>query len=144
MNKQFRILGLLLFFCIFLSIASYYPTYKKTQETIARRERLAELIKVSLDEYPDFPYDYFSSTLKPGMSIEEVHKVVIGYEKVFKSVDASYHCEIYFFLSSREDLATRMKITYTDDYKFARMNYDDGTDSLTIRLGTLPEGLLTR
>jgi len=67
---------------------------------ISQQEQLAQKLGVRLQDYPpesNFPYGYFSKTLQPGMKVNEVHQVMIGYEKVLNCVSGDFRAEIYYY-----------------------------------------------
>jgi hypothetical protein len=75
------------------------------------RKNLASTLGVKLSDYPQlgFPMNYFGEVLKPGMSSEEVHKIVIGYKTVFLCDGDS---EFYYYFSTDDDKADRFLIVY--------------------------------
>jgi len=108
---------------------------------IEKQEQLADILGVKLEDYRqvDFPRDYFSQTLKPGITISEVHNIVIGYEKVLKCGDWA---EVYYFFNSSDEEAFRYKILYVDGF-YDSFIVDDFYDSMKISLSGCTEGLLS-
>ena len=100
------------------------------------------MFNVDMDNFPPekyFPIGYFFTTLKRGISIEEVHAIVRGYEKV-------YHCgdgiEIYYYFSNSDVEALRFMILYDQNYQYIDLNGEDD-DSITISLDGCQLGLIS-
>ncbi len=82
---------------------------------------LAEKLGVKIADYPPeeyFPESFFYSALKSGMDISEVHKIVIGYEKVFR---CGKDGEIYYYFSSDGENALGFSIQYNNLGKFVEL-----------------------
>jgi hypothetical protein len=82
------------------------------------------MLQVSIGDYPypqSFPSGYFYSILKPGMRIEEVHKIIRGYEKVYKCSEGEY----YYYYSQEDDKAARFFITYDSNGLFKQIEGED-------------------
>jgi len=77
----------------------------------AERKNLASALGVKLSNYPQlgFPVNYFYEVLKPGMSSDEVHKIVIGYKTVFL---CDGNREFYYYFSTDDDKADRFLVVY--------------------------------
>jgi len=93
--------------------------YKQMQNDLAAK------LGVKIEDYqPEeyFPDSYFWSVLKPGMDISEVHKIVIGYEKVFR---CDNFFEIYYYFSSDYEKALIFSILYNDLGKYYDMRMDE-------------------
>ena len=76
---------------VVLSIMTFYSLFihKENNPYRTEQENLARELGVAIDNYPGamtFPSGYFFTVVKPGTTIQEVHKIVKGYEKV-------YHCK---------------------------------------------------
>jgi hypothetical protein len=101
------IVGLVILFSsvFFVSCAGWGDPYS------AERKNLASELGVNLSDYPQlgFPVNYFYEVLKPGMSSEEVHKMVIGYKAVFLCDGDS---ELYYYFSTDDNKADRYLIVY--------------------------------
>jgi hypothetical protein len=108
-----------------------------------KREDLADKLGVEIQDYPDesmFPLGYFDVTLESGMTLNEIHEIVQGYEKVL-------HCrtysEIYYYFSTEDDKALRFEITYDEQMRLRRYQEEE-IDSRTITTngcdnGQIPE-----
>jgi hypothetical protein len=87
---------------------NYWPYWFKQQQ-------LAGDLKININDYPEpytFPEGYFVTTLTSGMNIEAVHKLVLGYEKVF-------HCgesEVYYYFSENRENALKFRIFYDENH----------------------------
>jgi len=119
-------------------IGCYVNPYQKQQQ------KLAEQLGVKISDYPypvSFPESYFVSVLQPGMTPDEVHKVIQGYEKVLNCGNAS---EIYYYFSMSDDNALRFEVFYgIDKFKFEDLQGED-TNSRTIRTVGCTEGLVNK
>jgi hypothetical protein len=105
-----------------------------------KRRSLANVMGVSLDQYPLLPNDYFSEKLTEGVTLEEVHKIVLGYERVFNNPP---HYEVYYYFSGDSDRADRIEITYDENFRVEKIMQEDD-DSRTLTTVGWSEGLLTR
>jgi len=90
-----------------------------------QKKELGELLGVNSSQYSEsFPIDYFRSTLSTKSKINEIHEIIIGYEKV-------YHCgdyeEFYLYYDADVDRALRFTINYDKDkeMEFIAMQYTD-------------------
>jgi hypothetical protein len=110
------LLAILCFICDqFLGI----PFWIK-QSSEKNRSELAKTLQVDLDDYVNhesFPRVYFRSQLKLGMSIADVHKIMVGYLKVYNCYKAfgrgTY--EVYYYIEKNDDYADVIEITYDDN-----------------------------
>jgi hypothetical protein len=134
-----RILFILLL-CLTISTLTYYPYYKQKRDLSTKREQLAKELGVSLEKYPYLPRDYFSDSLQKGMSIDKIHTIVIGYEKVFHN---SRGQEIYYYFSTDDDKANRILIGYDRELKVMKIVQED-ENSRTLTTNGWDEGLLIR
>lgn len=112
----------------YLYIAPLVEEYQYKQ----MRNNLAEKLGVKIEDYPPeefFPYDYFASVLKPGMDISEVHKIVIGYKKVFQCEfdNGNWYGELYYYYSVKRSNKhfIGVEIFYDDLGKFDVMGSAD-------------------
>lgn len=106
-----------------------------------QQEQLAQELGVEIDDYSYekvFPLGYFNSILKEGMSMDEVHSIVKGYEKVLQ---CGSRCEVYYFFDNRDTKALRFMIFYDKQSNFERIQGED-TDSGTIWTDGCIEGTL--
>ena len=106
-----------------------------------QQEALAEEIKVNISDYSYeyvFPVGYFETVLKPGMSLEEVHRIVIGYEEVFNCYQ---DLELYYYFSSDDHKAIRMLIIYDEHKKYTEIQGEEPGSPTIFVTGCSP-GLL--
>jgi hypothetical protein len=121
-------LAVVVLLVILIGVSEYKSKYLPT---IQRNNMAKELGIKSIDEYPppiNFPYGYFESLLKPGMSLEEVHKIVRGYKRVLtcnKNKKIYYFEEIYYFYSIDDEKALRMRILYDPEKRFKEIRVED-------------------
>jgi len=106
-----------------------------------QQKQVAEVFKVDLKNYRevDFPFQYFDETLKPGMSIKDVHQIMRGYELTFKCQDWG---EVYFYFSKNEKEAFKYMILYDDSGKFESFITDDPYNSMGVSTSSCVKGLL--
>lgn len=109
--------------------------YKKQQETLAKE------FGVKIQDYPwdkVFPVGYFYTILKPEMKVHDVHKIIIGYKKV-------YHChdykEIYYYFDTDDLKALRFEVFYDENRNFKMLQGED-EDSRSIIIVGCEEGVL--
>ena len=113
---------------------------------VQKRKVLADLMSVSLEQYPYFPDDYFPEKLIEGMSIEEVHRIMIGYEKVYNSSNCSEDSscyEVYYYFSTDENKADRIQIMYDENFAIQKIMQEDN-NSKTLTTNGWDEGLIER
>jgi hypothetical protein len=111
------VIGLGIVICWIVIPRLEYSRYKQMQND------LAEKLGVRIEDYPEFfPGNYFFSVLKRGMDISEVHKIVIGYDKVFRCDD---FIEIYYYFSSDYEKADIFSILYDDLGKYDDMRAEE-------------------
>jgi hypothetical protein len=134
--KQLRIIsGIVLLLAISLSITGCNP-YKKEQKDLANE------LGVSINDYPyrsSFPSGYFYSVLEPGMTLDEVHSIIMGYKKV---LNCDYRRrEVYYYFSTEDTKALRFEIVYDDNLKYWKFRGEDD-DSRTIWTKSCEPGLI--
>ncbi len=100
------IVGCLLFSTIFalFRVNPYWPH-------IFQQRKLAENLGVQMNDYAAsyaFPVGYFHEILKPGMTLEEIHKLVKGYASVY----SCGYSEVYYYFSKNDSRAIRFEINY--------------------------------
>jgi hypothetical protein len=77
------------------------------------RQELADELGVNMSAYPEFPIDYFSSVLKPGMSKEAAHQIVKGYKAVYLcNMKSDLPTEFYYFITADEYTSDRILVWY--------------------------------
>ncbi len=74
------------------------------------------------------------------MTIDEVHEIVQKYEWVLRC-EVGQQSEIYYYFSTHDDDAIRVKILYNDDWTVFRVDGED-TNSRTIRTENCVAGRL--
>ena len=100
------------------------PTLTITPKERMQKE-LAKELGVKIQDYPypySFPSGYFSSVLKPSMSISEIHEIVQGYEQVLHCEDRE---EVYYYLSVELEDAERFWIIYDEEGKYEVLQGED-------------------
>lgn len=74
------------------------------------RKELSDVLGVDSRNYSNsFPIDYFLSKLKDGMSIDQVHQLVIGFTKAYSCGESS---ELYLYYDESIEKALRFSILY--------------------------------
>ena len=131
---------------VFWIVIPRLEDYRYRQLEDARHKQmqtdLAEKLGVKIEDYPpveDFPGSYFWSVLKPGMDISEVHKIVIGYEQVFR---CGKHVEIYYYFSSDDDKALTFSILYDDLGRYDDMRGEGDSGRRPVPMDNCEPGLL--
>ena len=142
MNKRIKIIasvGILLF--VTVCSMMYFQNYKKEQELHNKQTELAKVMEVGNENYPYFPVDYLSKTIKYGMTFNEAHNFLLGYEDVYNDNESS---EIYYYFSKDDDKAERIWIMYDkkNQYKVLKISGEDKNSNSFIVEGW-SEGLLT-
>jgi hypothetical protein len=124
----FAVVLLVLFsICLLFWISGDFDPYWR------ERKSLAKELGVNTDEYSErwIPINYFNVVLKPGMSSEEVHQIVRGYEAVFL---CDTNDEFYYYFSTDDDKADRFLIRYDEQGDVKRIEIEDeDSRSLTDR-----------
>ncbi len=118
-----------------------------------KQQELADSLQVKIDDYIDptgFPIGYFESILEPGMTYEEVHKVVIGYAQVLNcvgddnGVSKNVVIEVYYYFSTDDATAIKFDLWY-EQGKFIHFNgYDSDAGGLVMNSkGAIAVGFCT-
>lgn len=142
-NKIIASLIILLFivFCIIMA-GMMYGDFQKIILDENKRE-LAGQLGVDMDNYciEGFPNNYYSQELTPGMTIDEVHQVVMYYVKVYACGNNE---EVYYYFSDDDMKAYRFAILYDHDslITFSKIIGED-SDSRSINIDDCEEGLLS-
>jgi hypothetical protein len=141
MKKRIIIIGLITLSCAAAISLWWFLTIRNPYQRM--QENLAKELGVQIDDYPYksvFPEGYFYTVVKPGMTMEEVHKIIKGYEKV-------YHCktysEIYYYFSVDDSKAIRLEIIYDDKGNYYDMRGDDPSGYM-IKLDGCTSGLIIK
>jgi hypothetical protein len=95
------------------------------KDLLEKQHNLGEFYGVSVDDYPPseiFPIGYFRDLLVPGMSIQEVHNEITGYEKVIHNKTLA---EIYYYFYEDDSKAIRIKLRYDDNGLFTDLTGED-------------------
>lgn len=104
---------------------------------LAQQEKLATELGVNISDYPgprSFPTGYFYTTLNSEMTVEEVHKIVKGYEKVLICTTPS---EVYYYFSQDDTKALRFEIVYYRGKYHDMLGEGDSAGRLSIE-GCIP------
>jgi hypothetical protein len=124
---------------------------KSATETAWRkrvREPQAELameLGIKVNDYPypwDFPIGYFTTVIKSGMTYEEVHLIVRGYEQVFSCYESE---EIYDYFGTTKEDRLRFEINYDKAGKYVYVTEENQAEAINIPIfNDCTEGLLGR
>ena len=110
------LLALLVLFGIIFVLLRFVPS---------KEEKLAEVlgVKDELSRYiRGFPILYFDEKLDPGISMQEVHKIVKGYEVMYDcGID-----EVYYFYSTSQRKALRIMVSYGYNEEDVEREYKEG------------------
>jgi hypothetical protein len=148
MKKRIAI-GIGVFVLLILAICLLFGPSEERNPYQAQQDRLAAEFGIRVTDYPyvrSFPAGYFYTLLKPGMSVDEVHKVLRGYEKVFRCgspVDPYYSREVYYYFSSDDSKALRFQIFYDKQEKYENIQGED-SNSRSIPVDNCEEGLIEK
>lgn len=88
LKSKFTKISIACFLAVITAFFVVIPIWEKYYLRKMQTE-LAEILKVHINDYPNpetFPIQYFEIILETGMSKDEVHNYVRGY-------DSAYHCE---------------------------------------------------
>jgi hypothetical protein len=124
------------------SLSVFVNRRRERQLRVQQREALAEQLGVEILDYPAeklFPAGYFEAVLQPGVSVEEVHRIVQGYELALVCQD---YAEVYYFYSKDDFEAVRIMLLYDDEKRFYELRTEDN-DSMTIYTGDCEVGQLS-
>lgn len=108
-----------------------------------KQAELANYLQVQIEDFPyqySFPVGYFYSVLRPGMTVDEVHSIVKGYEKVLNCGASS---EIYYYFSTEDSNALRLEIYYTSQGTYEDIMGEDNNSSTLWTEGCI-SGLIER
>lgn len=128
------LLGILVI--VLFMINSKADPYKAAQLELARN------LGVEVSNYPNpkiFPVGYFRSVLNQNSTLEDVHKVVSGYKKVYRCGGLA---EIYYYYSEDDGEALRFQIIYNNNLKFKTLQGED-EDSRYLNPNGCVEGRIT-
>jgi hypothetical protein len=137
MKNRKTIFVVLLFFLVLILVCCTNANYIYSDG----QSKWATENGVKQEDYPYpsvFPVYYFDSILAPGDSLEKVHNIIKGYEKV-------YHCsysELYYFFSSDSSKALRFMVLYDKDKKYSRLTLEDKNSTNLDTMGCVADGLL--
>ncbi len=124
MKKSIRILGVLIIAVVAISFLYVSPAMKQSALR-DKQEGLAKSLGVKIENYPyqaDFPAGYFYSVLKPGMTYDEVHRIVRGYASVYRCYETD---ENYYYFSKEDDEALRFRLVYDAQGQFVKLQGED-------------------
>jgi len=118
-----------------LAISLLYISPSVKESNLRRKqEELAIILGVKIEDYPyqvDFPAGYFYSVLKTGMTYDQVHAIVRGYESVYRCYGIN---EIYYYFSNDDDTALRFRLVYDKQERYIELQGED-PNSRTLGLG---------
>ena len=116
--KKYCVICVSLVFLLCVLLVCFLLSDWNIDPYLRERKILADELGVNINKYRPidvFPSNYFFEVLESGMSSEEVHQIVKGYEAVFI---CDWNLEYYYFFSSDSDKAVRFIISYDDKGKF--------------------------
>ncbi len=115
------------------------PAIKK-RSLEKKQDKLAILLGIDIEDYDraDFPKVYFYNALKLGMTSDDIHQIVRGYETV-------YHCkdiqsELYYYFSMDHEEAIRFMLFYDEEGKYYDFISEDSNSRLFGTPGYCIEG----
>lgn len=132
--KKNILFSCVLLIVLILSLLYIYLVATRKIDLRNKQEALAKSMGVRIDDYPykvTFPVGYFDSALEPGMTYDEVHRIVRGYERVYRCYGFT---EIYYYYSTNHDDAIRFGLVYDDQSQFVELRGED-PESRTLGLG---------
>ncbi|HVN53757.1 MAG TPA: hypothetical protein VMT46_05455 [Anaerolineaceae bacterium] len=146
MKKPLIILGsvfllIIMAICLFSVLLQNQNPYKSKQDSLANE------LGVKVTDYPyqhSFPAGYFNEILKSGMTVDEVHKIIKGYEKAYRCrspVETYYYREVYYYYSLEDTKALRFQVFFDKQEKFTRLEGEDD-DSRTILIKDCELGII--
>ncbi|MBP7227667.1 MAG: hypothetical protein KA988_01035 [Longilinea sp.] len=98
---------LMIVICIF---SQYNPR-------LQQQRALAKKWNVEIENYPHphyFPYGYFEEILEPGTGINEVHQIVVDYQRVMYLRSGTFDYELYYYYARQDQKALRIQVIYKD------------------------------
>jgi hypothetical protein len=134
MKRAWIPLLILVILCILASVPLFIIPAMKSNVRKGQQEELAKSLGVKIDDYPYpgiFPDGYFYSVLKPGMSYEEVHKIVRGYKSVYLCFGRD---EDYFYFSENPDDYWQFELHFDQQGRFIELRSDIDSNSRTLGL----------
>ncbi|MDZ7844618.1 MAG: hypothetical protein U5K99_07450 [Anaerolineales bacterium] len=143
MNAK-RIVAILVICFSCISITIYFFIIKPItirKHIEGRRDELIETLGVNIeeDDRKGFPVNYFYEQLEPGMTINEVHEIVVGYDAVYRCHE-DYKDELYYYFGDEEGKAIRFMIFYDPEGYYYDFISED-PNSLVFGVGECIEGL---
>jgi hypothetical protein len=106
------------------------------------QNELGKELGVNAKEYSKiFPDDYFYSKLTTDMNIVDVHKIILGYKKVY---NCGSNLELYLYFNADPEKAIRFGVIYNygDGMKFMHVEYTDQNSGYPNINDYCKEGLL--
>lgn len=132
----------------FITLIGIFLFLHHSNSNEKKQEELAITLGVRIKDYPFvtvFPLGYFYTVIKPGMTLDDVHFIIRGYEKVLRcrdsAKDALYYKEVYYYFSPRDDEALRFQLFYDEQGRFLEFQGED-EDSRTIMTLGCEEGII--
>jgi hypothetical protein len=89
---------------------------------------------------------YFYANLKPDMTVDEIHKIVQGYEKAYRCRSSGavyYYKEVFYYFSPDDNKALRFQIFFNKQEKFTDFQSEDD-DSRMISINNCELGIIGR
>jgi hypothetical protein len=99
-----------------------------------QQEKLAKELGIRIDDYPfqsEFPAGYFATVLHEGMTLAQVHRIVRGYQDVFRCYGDT---EVYYFFDRENKKGVVFMIRYDPSSKFVELRGSNPFEP-TISLG---------
>jgi hypothetical protein len=139
-NRVRTLILVLMLAGISIILARTYKSYRLKEDILnQKKEALASLLGVKVEDYPDFPAQYFYTVIRPGTSLSDVHTIIIGYEQVLNCFGTD---EVYYYFSLDDQEATRFLISFDAQGRYAEMMEEEQGATTLPGAGTCQPGLL--
>jgi hypothetical protein len=146
-------IAIALLILILVSVISTLGWNAKNVALGNKQQELAATLQVKINNYIDpsgFPIGYFESVLIPGMTYEEVHKIVRGYTQVLncigndEGVGKNDDIEVYFYFSTEDTTAIKFDVWYENGKFIHFTGYDSDAGGLVMNTkGAIAVGFCT-
>jgi hypothetical protein len=92
-----------------------------------KQQALAQHLGVRVEDYAypeSFPLKYFQSTLRQGATINDVHSVIQGYDKVVQCQFGGL-AEVYYYFGTDDKKAMRIQVSYDEGARLRGIGGED-------------------
>ena len=127
---------ILVMICIVVSVPLFIIPAINRNDRKGQQEELAKSLGLKIEDYPSpdmFPAGYFYSVLKSGMTYEEVHKIVRGYESEYLCFGTD---EFYFYFNENSDDYLLFEMIFDKQGRFTELVSDTDPNSRTLGLNS--------